>query len=342
MKSGYYFNLRGLAVCALASLLAASAWGQQAGQQKEGQPNQVQVSEAERKALDKINTAPDPSAKLQAAGEYLKKFGKSQMRPRVASYVSTEIGQVQDPASRLQLMQTFSSTFNQPGEADLVKPLMIDTYIKSSKFDEAFAEGGKYLQAHPDDISVLTQLALVGADQAQRQNPKYIAQSKEYTARAIEMMEGDRRPTTMEAAAWTEYKNQWLPRLYQGRGFVLYVTDERAPAREALEKSAGLNPRDPFTMMLLGTISNDEYQAIAKRYNAEKAGPGKEALLKEAYTKMDEVIDWYARAVAATGDNAQYAALRDQIMNDLKSYYSARHNGSTDGLSQLIEKYKKP
>jgi hypothetical protein len=37
-----------------------------------------------------------------------------------------------------------------------------------------------------------------------------------------------------------------------------------------------------------------------------------------------------------------YQQLHDQILQDLQSYYAYRHGGSTDGMQQLIDKYKQP
>ena len=56
---------------------------------------------------------------------------------------------------------------------------------------------------------------------------------------------------------------------------------------------------------------------------------------------MDEVIDYLARGVAACEGNAQLKPTQDELMENLKQYYSFRHEGKTDGLQGLIEKYKK-
>ena len=74
----------------------------------------------------------------------------------------------------------------------------------------------------------------------------------------------------------------------------------------------------------------------------EKTGPGKDAILKQAVAKMDEVIDWFARAVANSEGKAEFQAMNQQLMQNLESYYKFRHNGSTDGMSKIIDKYKKP
>jgi hypothetical protein len=107
-----------------------------------------------------------------------------------------------------------------------------------------------------------------------------------------------------------------------------------------LEKSASLNPKDPFTFVLIGSIYNEEYRQAAEKHRTQGQGPLRDSLLKEAYAKMDQVIEYYARAVALAVGRPDYQKLHDDILQDLKQYYSFRHGGKTDGLQQLIDKYK--
>src|SRR5262249_57049074 len=104
------------------------------------------------------------------AAEYVKKNGKSQMRPRVAAYVSDEIANVTDYSQRIGFVESFTKTFNLPEEADLIKPTLIDSLIGSNKFEEAFNEGSKHLERKPGDVIVLTQVAWAGANQARAQS----------------------------------------------------------------------------------------------------------------------------------------------------------------------------
>jgi hypothetical protein len=319
-------------MCAMLSPTFASVQTQQAPPQTQGAP----VSEDERKALEKINTATDTTVKLQAASEYVKKFGKSPMRKRVATYLADEVSRVEDPAQKVTLSQTYMNTFDQPDEIEMVKPYFVDGLIRGNKLDEGFAEGAKYLEKHPDDVLLRTQLAIVGANQVQKQNAKYLPSSKQYAKQSIDLIEGDKKPPLMDPAVWTPYKTQWLPKLYQAQGVMAYVSNDKAAARTNLEKAATLEPGDPVNAMLLGTFANEEYQELAKKYNAEK----NEALLKQAHAKMDEVIQWYARAVAGSEGKPVYEALHKELLPNLEQYYSYRNNGSTKGLKELIEKYK--
>jgi hypothetical protein len=337
MKSIVIPVLRVSAVCVLASIFAiaatayASSFDGQDQKQNQSKDQLPQVSEDEQKALAKINAATGADAKLKAAAEYLKKYSKSQMRPRVAGVVADEIIAVKDSSQKIALANSFTSTFNQPNEADMVKPALVEAYLNSGKIDEALKESSQYLEKNPDDIVMLTQLALSGMNQAQKQaaSPKLLQESSQAAAKATDMMETDKKPARMTAEAWNTYRNTWLPRIYQAHGVIFYFSNDKA---------AGVDPYDPSTLLLLVNVSNEEYQELAKKYQAEK----KSELLNQALTKLDETIDWMARAIAATEGNAQFKEVNQQLKENMKQYYEFRHDGKTDGMNELIQKYKKP
>jgi len=344
MKSGLAPKIRALAmvVCSFLACPAGFAAVQDKQQSKDDAPK---ISEGEQKAIDKINAASGVAEKLKAAAEYLKKNGKSQMRPRVAAYVSDEIAKVTDHNQRIGFVENFTKTFNLSEEADLVKPSLIDSLIALNKFDEAFNEGSKYVERKPDDVVVLTLLASAGANQANKQIQSsqappagMLQKASEAGAKAVELLEADKKPEKMDATYWNNFRNTWLPRLYQAQGIILFVNNDKVAAKDKLEKAAGLDPYDLSTLLMLRNVVNDEYMKIAERYQTEK----KQSLLNEALQKMDELIDWLARSAALTEGNAQYEAINKQVMDQLKDCYAFRHEGKTDGLTGLILKYKKP
>jgi hypothetical protein len=332
--------LRTLSVCALLVLSSALAVSTLAAHGQDKPKEQPKVSEEEGKALQKINSVPSTAEKLKLAVEFNKKFKKSSLRGKLADYLVTQISNEKDPTQKLQLAQQFSATFDQPDEIDLIRPTMIDAYATTGKYDEAYTEGEKYLAKHPDDAFISAQLGWAGAFQVQKQGPtwKHAQTAAQHLAKALEMLEGDKKPERTDAKYWTEYRNSWLPRLYQAQGLLAYLANDKAKAKDSLEKSAGLDPYDLSTLAMLGNIANDEYNELAKRYQTER----KSDLLNKALEKMDEVIDWYARGVAAAEGNPQMQAMRQQMLEQLKQYYEFRHDGKSDGLQELINKYKKP
>jgi len=327
-----------LSVCALALLSGWLALPALAGQEKPKE--QPKISEDEAKALQKLNSATSTSDKTKQVVEFLKKFKKTTQRAKLADYLSNQIALEKDPNVKLQAAQQFISTFDQPGEADLVKPALIDAYVQQNKFDEAYSEGAKYLAAHPDDVFVHAQLGFVGAQQIQKNGPtwKHAKAAAQHASTAVEMLEGDKKPEKTEAQFWTNYRNSWLPRLYQASGLIFYFTEDKVKAKDLLEKSAGLDQYDVSTLAMLGNIANEEYNELAKKYQTER----KADVLEKALEKMDEIIDWYARGVAAAEGKPELQQMRQQVLEQLQQYYSFRHEGKTDGLQALINKYKKP
>jgi hypothetical protein len=65
-------------------------------------------------------------------------------------------------------------------------------------------------------------------------------------------------------------------------------------------------------------------------------------MLKQVEATLDKVVEAYAQTVAMTEGDTQYQTPHDQIKKDLETYYKYRHGGSTSGLQQLMDKYKKP
>lgn len=341
--------MKAIAACLLSAsvaqgstmLTALPAYALHAWQAKE-QPKQAGPSKGEQEAFAKIQSAPDVPAKVAAAGEFVKKYPKSLRRAEVVTYVAREVEKLQDGAQRIAQLENILVVFKEPADAEVITPILIDAYIKEKRPDDAFRVIGTYLAKNPNDVTVLTQALIEGAEQAKTQNAKFVVQSQQYGAKAVEIIEGDKKPEKFDDAKWAEFKTRWLPVIYQTLGMLALMTGNKVDARAKLDKSISLNSSDPFTYVLIGTILNEDYERIAKEYKAASPGPLKDAVLKQAHAKMDEVIDSYAHAVGLSEGKAPYQQLHDQMLSDLKSYYAYRHGGSTDGMQQLIDKYKQP
>jgi len=341
MKSILFPAMRALAVCLIAFAPAAYAQDPYKTQDKP-QPKAPQVSEAEEKALIKVRDAADPAAKLVAADEFVKKYPKSARRNEVVVHVVAEIGKVTDPAQQITMLENASTLFNEPTDGEKINPVLIDAYLKASRIDDAFRVAAVIVEKNPNDVSVLTTMSLLGTDQAKARNIKFVQVSQTYGLKAIELIEADKMPAGMDAATWGQFKTRWLPQLYQSMGILAFVSGNKADAKAKLDKAVAVNTTDPVTYMLLGSLSNEEYQQLAQQHKTMAAGPMKDQVLKDAHVKLDVVIDMFAHAVALSEGNAQYQQMHDQLLQDLTAYYKYRNSGKTDGLQQLIDKYKKP
>ncbi|HEY7543976.1 MAG TPA: hypothetical protein VID27_03795 [Blastocatellia bacterium] len=347
MKSAFFSATRVLA--ALAAIVAVATVGlAQQDPYKPQQPAQPQpkaqqqVPEGERKAVEKIQTAPDIETKMKAAGEFVKKFPKSTLRAQVVGHLGSQVTKTQDPAQQIAQLESLAVMFDQPSESQIIYPALIEAYIKAQRVDDAFTAATKLLEKNPNDVSTLLRMAILSTEQIKVGNTKYIQTGQQYAAKAVGLIEDDKKPETLSAEQWSEYKTRWLPHLYYLLGFTSYYSNNKPGAVEHLEKAVTLKSEDPMTYVLLGVIMNEEYETLAKKFQSMSGGPLKEETLKQAQAKMDEVIDQFARAVALSEGQDVYKKLYDQILPSLENYYKYRHNNSTTGLRELIDKYKKP
>ncbi len=346
MKSKSLISMRVMSAFTFVLLVSSSAFAQAPGypqpseSPKPAESKKPEVSEAEAAAANAVNTAPDAAAKLAAADQFVKKYPKSTVRLDVARYVASQIAEVKDAAQKLTLAESFQKSFTADAEQQVIQTVILDAYIAAKRPDDAFTLGTSLLAKQPDNVSVMAQLVMAGTEAAKARNPKYLAQSRQHGLKAIEFIEANKKPASLNEQGWESIKAM-LPALYQSLGILSMASGNVAEARTRFEKANALDPTEPFNYVMLGTIVDDEYQKAAESYKAAPEGE-KQVALKKATDLMDKVIDLYARAVATSEGRPEYKQLHDQILQDMTPYYKYRHNGSTEGLQQLIDKYKVP
>ncbi len=301
---------------------------------------QPKLSQDEGNLVDKITAAPDPSGKLAAAGELIKKYPKTAIRGQVVLELANRIREVKDPAQKLTLAQQLQTMFNDPADEKTVLPVVVDALADANQLDQAFAKGSDFLTRNPESIEVLVELVSIGTEQAKKQNTKFVDQSIRYGTQAIALADANKKPADFDEATWQQFKTTTVPSLYQSLGLLYMIKGAAAESKANYTKASQGAPSDPFNFVMIAALLNDEYQAQAKTYQTMAAGAPKEAQLKKVEALLDAVIDAYARAIALSEGNAQLAQVRQQYLQDLENYYKYRHNNSTTGMQQLIDKYK--
>jgi hypothetical protein len=325
-------NIRSILLTAALLIAAPSLIFAQAAQ---GQPSQDEQNLAKA-----VMTAPDPVVQIKTAADFVKKYPKSTLRPRLAQELAQKIDGATDPAQKVSGAQAFKGIFTEPSEQEMIMPVLVEGLIQSKRTDEAFTVGSEFLTRNPESLEVLIELVSVGTTEAKSKNVKFVPQSLQYGTSAIQMIEADKKPAWMDVAAWTKYKSETLPGLYQSMGLLNLIKGDKAQGRASYVKASELAPNDPFNFVMLAGIINEEYQTSAKKYQGMPAGPAKDEELKKAQAAMDAAIDAYAHAVAVSEGNATLQPVRQQFMQDLEAYYKYRHNNSTAGMQELINKYK--
>jgi tetratricopeptide (TPR) repeat protein len=324
-----------LSACALVCALALGVAAQ------ETKPAEVKVSGGERDAAAKIEKAQGAEARLQAAAAFVKKYPQSSLRKGIAESLAREISSTTDPQTALSLAQTYQDIFNLPEEQQHVTATLLNGYINTGQTEDAMKLGTGWLAQHPDDVPTLQNLTILASSQAIKGNNAFLAQGRQYGAKAIEIIEADKMPAGFDAAKWPEFKKMALVSLYRETGVLAYKAGDKRAALTLLEKAAGLNSTDPGVYFLVSELNNDEYEMRAKEYQVAAAAE-RPAALKKVEEQLDKVIESYARAIAVTEGNAQYAQANAAFKQDLERYYKFRHKNSTDGMQQLIDKYKRP
>jgi len=325
-----------LSALALACALAVAAAAQEKPKQEE-----PKVSGGEREAAQKIEKAKGTEAKLQLAAAFVKKYPQSPLRGQIAESIAREIAETTDNQAKGSLAQTFLEIFNLPGEAPLVTASLLNSYINTGQTQDAMTLGTKWLAEHPDDVSVMQNLTILASGEAIKNNNAFIAQGRDLGAKAIALIEADKMPAGFDAAKWPDFKRQALVSLYRETGILAFKANDNAAAIPLLEKAVGLNSPDAAIYFLLSDLLNDVYEESAKR--AIVASPAdKPAATQKAEAALDRVIDAYARAIAFTDGKAEFAQANAAFRERIGPYYKYRHKGSTDGMQQLIDKYKKP
>ena len=253
--------------------------------------------------------------------------------------LTAEISRVTDAGQRLTLGERFLKTFSSDAESGYMKALVIDDYVNAKRVDEAFKLGAATLAKPPENLGVLSTLALAGTEEARKQNSKYATQALQYGVKAIEMIESNKKPADMDDAYW-KYQQALLPKLYLSMGALALAGGKPAEAKPRLEKAIQLSPTEPTAYVFLGGLIDDEYHTVAESYQTMMEGPEKQATLKKATEMMDKVIDLYARRGGGwVSLNTRHSTIR--CWNRSRPYYRYRYK-STTGLQALIDKYKTP
>jgi len=320
---------------------------QQTQQHEQQQPQEPagpkpQVSNDELQEGKKVEAATDAASRLQAAGEFVKKYPKSGLMDTVAKLAAAKIAETQDASQKATFCETFLTVFKDTPQAKLIYPVQVEAYVKANKPDDALRVAGVALKQNPDDVVLLSNMVSLGIEQIKHGDRNYVGPVQQYGAKAAELIEADKKPADLSDANWADYKTKVLPQIYQSLGLVAMMQEKNEDARPKLEKAIQLNPADAFSYYLLGSISDTEYQASYQKYKGMLPGSDRDATLKKALDQMDKTIDLFAHAVALSEGNPQTQALHDKALQDLQLYYNYRHKDKgAAGMQELINKYKR-
>jgi hypothetical protein len=293
----------------------------------------------EEQALSAINLATNPSTKLAAAEEFITRFPKSNSRLKAAELVAGEILKIKNGAVAIMLVERAQSIFTLDEEREILKPVALEAYATGNRPKDAFKLAEDLLAKNPDDLYVLTQMTQAGADEVRKRNREHIGVALQYGAKAIALIEAGTKPPKVDDESWKEHTAN-LGQLYQQTAILYLGENNTVEAKARLSKATTLRPHDPSNYALLGRVIHAEYVKDSEAYEALPDGKPKQETRKKLDAVLDTIIDAYARAAGLALGRPEYQALMQQVIPDLTNYYKYRHNNSTRGLKELINKYR--
>jgi hypothetical protein len=206
---------------------------------------------------------------------------------------------------------------------------------------QAFAAAQPLIAAHPDDLGLQLGLVLAGVKILKAGDHSHVKETLAAAETALQLIQNGK--TTDD---WTPFTNaQEAP---AGLHYYIAVLSAETAPDQALahltEVTRSKNPfsADPATYQLLAGMTYktavapllDEYQS---KYAGKPVTDDSKAFRERVNQNLDKVITCYARAVALSDRNPAQTQLNASARKALEAVYSQRHDGSTDGLEEVIK-----
>jgi hypothetical protein len=324
--------LRFLIVATFITAFATAAFAQDAAAPAQASPC---TTDADAKAalydkfLKSYRGTPDQQKMASETGkEYIAKYGTcpDESEKKIASFIQSWVGKY-DVAVR-----NFNCT---------------DAFNKKD-YTRTFEACRVVLNAEPDNIDTVLLLSRAGYANVTAATPNKAlnADALRMARRAVELIESGKAP-----AKWEPFpsKDEALGFLYYSQGVFAQDTDS-AVASAAFIKAAQSNStfkQESSTYTYLAAIyETNELRQLVTDYQIafpqnvpipDEKREQYDRIYARIGTVQDRIIDAYARVAAIlNADPKADAARKSVVMNNLTSYYKARHDNSDAGLQELV------
>ena len=226
-------------------------------------------------------------------------------------------------------------------ERDERKRTLPQLIYNAKNFAGAYDVGKQILADEPDYLPAQIHLGYAGyLAMTMAKNETFNADAQMYANKAIQSIEAGKSP-----GSWLPFKGKddTLAQLYYAVGFFsLKNAPDRAiePLIKAAQFETDLKKSPSIYYFIAAAYESGPYKTMAAAYQTTFAGKDETAQSKLALEKLnviiDRMIDAYARAVAASGNDPANAQNKTQWSNKLAQFYKFRHEGSDVGLNDLI------
>lgn len=215
-----------------------------------------------------------------------------------------------DPSKIVSMLDEYTKYVDDTETRPVVYEQYMSAYLRLENRAKVLEYAEKALALNPDNVGIISMTV-----SAYLRKPMEIEGAMAQAQKAVavaDVLDSKPRPATLTEEQWAKQKVQWKSLAYSTRGLVELQKEETLDAAVAdLEKSRDFLPADPLVEYRLGIA-----------YWKSK--------------KIDEAIAALAKSAAIPSE------IQSQASQLLEAYYKARHNGSTEGLKELIEKSRDP
>lgn len=207
-------------------------------------------------------------------------------------------------------------------------------------FAEGFKLGKQVMVEQPDHLDSLIALGNAGYLAASARNESFNTEAIGYAQKAIHLIESGKTPENWEPF---KGKDDTLAFLYNTVG-LLKLKSAPNEAIDAIVRSTQFESelkKLPSTYYYLArAYETGPYARMSADYQKNCAGKPETPECKQAIEKLnqviDRIVDAYARAVAAAGNDPQNATNKTVWLSTLTTFYKFRHQDSDAGLNELI------
>jgi hypothetical protein len=206
---------------------------------------------------------------------------------------------------------------------------------------QAFAAVQPLIATHPDDLSLQLGLVLAGVKVLKTGDHSHVNETLAAAQTALRLIESGK--TTDDWAPFTSAQDAPAGLHYYSAVLCAETAPDQAVAHlTEVTRSKNTFSADPTTYQLLGGVTYktevspllDEYQS---KYAGKPVTTEGNAFRDRMNQTLDKVIGSYARAVALSDGKPSQAQLNASARKALEAVYTQRHDGSTDGLEDVVK-----
>jgi tetratricopeptide (TPR) repeat protein len=178
------------------------------------------------------------------------------------------------PATQIQLGEDFIKKFPQSRYLPVIYGRLATDYFSIGDEDKMFAAGTKAIELNPDNVDVLSLMAMAIPRRVQGNTPdaaKQLQNAATYAHHAIDLIPTLPKPPELDDAAFEKAKNEQLSMAHSGLGLIDLNTGKADEARAELMQAVQLaSSPDPVDYYLLGNADvqasfyNDAVTAFQK------------------------------------------------------------------------------